>query len=85
MVLYQLFHIFYLFFVQKKYIINKFTLNMCFCVCNLMLYALSYIENVIKYSFHLLLDIQRHNMYWEDYMAKMYYDPSATRNFTGVV
>lgn len=58
---------------------------MCFCVCNLMLYALSYIENVIKYSFHLLLDIQRHNMYWEDYMAKMYYDPSATRSFTGVV
>lgn len=57
---------------------------MCFCVCDLMLYSLSYIRKVIKYSFHLLLDIKRHNMYWEDYMAKIYYDPSAAGSFTEV-
>lgn len=37
-----------------------------------MLYSLSYIKKVIKYSFHELLDIQRHNMSWEDYMAKIF-------------
>lgn len=46
----------------KTIIINKFTLKMCFCVCTLMLYVLSYIKKVNKYYFHLLLDIQRHNM-----------------------
>lgn len=39
---------------------------------------------MIKYSFHLLLDIQRHNMSWEDYLAKTYYDPSAAGSFAGV-
>lgn len=43
---------------------------MCFCVCDLMLYALSYIKKVLKYSFHLLLDIQRNNISWEDYTVK---------------
>lgn len=55
---------------------------MCFCVCNLMLYSLSCIKKVIKYSFHLLLDIQRHNKSWEDYMAKIYCD--AAGSFSGV-
>lgn len=49
-----------------------------------MFYSLSYIKKMIKYSFHLLLDIQRHNMSWEDYMAKIYYDPSAAGSFTKV-
>lgn len=32
----------------KTIIINKFILNMCLCVCDLMLYSLSYINKVIK-------------------------------------
>lgn len=30
------------------------------------------------------MDIQRHNISWEDYMAKINYDPSAAGSFTGV-
>lgn len=30
------------------------------------------------------MDIQRHNMYWEDYLSKIYYDPFAAGSFTEV-
>lgn len=38
----------------------------------------------MKQSFYLLFYIQRHNMSWEDYLAQIYYDPSAAGSFTGV-
>lgn len=38
----------------------------------------------MKQTFHLLFYIQRHNMSWEDYLAKIYYDPFAAGSFTGV-
>lgn len=65
-------------------IINIFILNMCFCVCDLMLYFLFYIRKVIKYFFYLLLDIKRYNMFWEDYMVKIYYDLFVVGSFIEV-